>query len=161
MRRTHTWTWPSLAGPTSSSATAFHLSQLLSNEREIFLVFLQCFGGSRPDTGVNLVTMTNCDLNAESSKIEIKVNEQSLPFSSYFAKCVDEKAVFLKLDRKQNSFQVHPEKSNYTEYRPYTVGIRITEPFCRQPGFINANPVFWVPVSLGKVLGVLRPLPNC
>ena len=23
-----------------------------------------------------------------------------------------------------------------------------------------ANPVFWVPVSLGKVYGVLRPLPN-
>ena len=25
---------------------------------------------------------------------------------------------------------------------------------------IYANPVFWVPVSWGKVLGVLRPLPN-
>ena len=25
---------------------------------------------------------------------------------------------------------------------------------------INANPVFWVPISWGKVLGVLRPLPN-
>ena len=25
---------------------------------------------------------------------------------------------------------------------------------------IYANPVFWVPVSWGKVFGVLRPLPN-
>ena len=26
---------------------------------------------------------------------------------------------------------------------------------------IYANPVFWVPVSWGKVFMVLRPLPNC
>ena len=26
---------------------------------------------------------------------------------------------------------------------------------------ICVNPVFWVPVSWGKVLEVLRPLPNC
>ena len=28
-------------------------------------------------------------------------------------------------------------------------------------GLINANPVFWVPVSWVKVLGVITPLPNC
>ena len=27
--------------------------------------------------------------------------------------------------------------------------------------FMYANPVFWVPVSWGKVFGVLIPLPNC
>ena len=27
--------------------------------------------------------------------------------------------------------------------------------------YINDDPVFWVPVSCGKVLGVLRPFPKC
>ena len=133
MRRTRTWTWPSLAGPTSSSATAFHLSQLLSNEKETFLGCLQCFGGSHPDTGVT----RNCDLNDKSSKIEIKVNEQSLPFSSYFAKFVDEKSSLKKIGLKAKLILSPSWKIQL--YRPYTVGNRITEPFSRQPGYINLN----------------------